>query len=250
MNQKSKSVFHFTNTKRTLVKILQEGFWPRICFEDFRWMESDFVGSDNRAIREDRGHPLVSFCDIPLPRVDEHTNYYGKYGIGLSAEWAKRKALNPVIYLADNGAVTQETRALMRNIWHGLMHVDAELMTEYSNQLFRLIGFMKPMEGTCYKRPNRPPKNFYSECELRYLPNFSYSAAFGADEVKIEKANAEARNHMLEFKSSDVKYLIVPKEENIIQMIGSVETINSFGDDEKKMLSSKIISLESIKSDF
>jgi hypothetical protein len=78
MKSKSHTLFHFTDSIDTLLSILQSGFWPRYCAEDFRWY-NEAMGYVS--------YPIVSFCDIPLTRIREHTDFYGKFGIGMSRDW-------------------------------------------------------------------------------------------------------------------------------------------------------------------
>ena len=66
------TLFHFTKDLNTLKKILKEGFRVTYCKEYFG---DSFMGI-----------PMVSFCDIPLSRTDQHTKDYGKYVIGLDKE--------------------------------------------------------------------------------------------------------------------------------------------------------------------
>lgn len=56
---------------------MTNGFWPRYCLEDFRWYNKDIPNVS---------YPMVSFCDIPLTRIREHTDFYGSFGIGMTRE--------------------------------------------------------------------------------------------------------------------------------------------------------------------
>ncbi len=94
MNPKSHTLFHFTKSSETLHKILLGGFWPRYCLEDVRWLEYeefDFVA-----------YPMVCFCDIPLSRIDEHVEFYGEYGIGVTKEWAESIKATPIQYVSKD----------------------------------------------------------------------------------------------------------------------------------------------------
>lgn len=41
---------------------------------------------------------MVCFCDIPLSEINLHTKKFGKYGIGVSKEWAGKQNITPVVY--------------------------------------------------------------------------------------------------------------------------------------------------------
>ncbi len=97
MKPRSDNLFHFTKSIDILESILKNGFYARYCLEDIRWLNSN----------EDKfiAFPMVCFCDIPLSRATEHTEFYGSYGLGLTKDWGIRNNLNPVVYGTDNGLV-------------------------------------------------------------------------------------------------------------------------------------------------
>ncbi|EBU6604347.1 hypothetical protein DKP05_24575, partial [Salmonella enterica subsp. enterica serovar Derby] len=51
------------------------------------------------------GIPMVSFCNIRLSLLSEHTQKYGSYGIGLTYDWITRNNLNPVFYVSEHSNV-------------------------------------------------------------------------------------------------------------------------------------------------
>jgi hypothetical protein len=64
MNARTKNLFHLTKKFDTLLRILEEGFWPRYSLEDIKWLgipETPKVA-----------WPMVSFCDIPISRLGAH----------------------------------------------------------------------------------------------------------------------------------------------------------------------------------
>ena len=132
MQARSHTLFHFTKNLDTLKSILQNGFWPRYCLEDFSWynMNMNFIA-----------YPLVSFCDIPLSRIDEHVAFYGEYGLGLTKEWARVNRLNPVVYLSDSTVVRDSLLRLFRN------HEKGNFYDESALDLNFLLSCIKPVEG-------------------------------------------------------------------------------------------------------
>src|SRR6266487_3729891 len=85
MNARTKTLFHFTRTLDNLMSILKEGFWPQYSLEDISWIEG---GVPRLA------WPMVSFCDMPISRLREHTAFYGNFGIGLCREQWRDTGLN------------------------------------------------------------------------------------------------------------------------------------------------------------
>lgn len=96
MNLSSESVFHFTEKLDTLKSILSDKFYASYCIENF-----DFNGEKVQSII-----PMICFCDIPLKNVSQNTAY-GKFGIGMSRDWAKKNGLNPVFYFEKESLLTE-----------------------------------------------------------------------------------------------------------------------------------------------
>lgn len=86
-NQKKiNHIFHYTDNFEVLLKILKNGFAPSYCAERINNVEYYI--------------PMVSFCNIPLRDVDLYMRY-GKYGIGMSLEWALKNSISPVVYIHE-----------------------------------------------------------------------------------------------------------------------------------------------------
>ncbi|WP_144215313.1 abortive infection system antitoxin AbiGi family protein [Flavobacterium anhuiense] len=86
-NQKKiNHIFHYTDNFEVLLKILKNGFAPSYCAEKINDVEYYI--------------PMVSFCNIPLRDVDLYMRY-GKYGLGMSLEWALKNAISPVVYIHE-----------------------------------------------------------------------------------------------------------------------------------------------------
>ena len=85
--KKVKHIFHYTPRFDYLRKIIKNDFIASYCDET--------IGNLNYLI------PMVSFCNIPLSDVSKYM-FYGKYGIGLSLEWAIKNDISPVIYIHEN----------------------------------------------------------------------------------------------------------------------------------------------------
>ena len=105
MNLSSNSLFHFTSKFEYLKDILLNGFWPRYCIE-YGWGTSiDFA------------LPMVCFCDIPLSLIEDHTKFYGNYGIGMKRSWARElKNITPVQYINYKSYLAGYLRTLLTKL--------------------------------------------------------------------------------------------------------------------------------------
>src|SRR5436305_12297090 len=148
MNPRTQTLFHFTNSLDTLLRILREGFWPQYCLEDVRWLGDKST--------QWLAWPMVSFCDIPISRLHQHTEFYGFYGIGVyRAQWAAT-GLNPVLYISDDSTVRSFLRQLILDTKQaGNSHMKTAGMV--------MMAYCKPMRGRVHGVDKE--KDFYSECE-------------------------------------------------------------------------------------
>jgi len=239
---RTKSLFHFTNSLRTLCCILKDGFWPRYCHEYIGWVTSEL---------EFISIPIVCFCDIPLSRLTDHTGFYGKYGIGMTQEWAVRNGLNPVLYISHDSTLFPMLKALFENP-HPKVD-DSKFWVMMS------LGYTKPLAGKMKRGEDTIDKSFYDECEWRYVPIIYEGAKYcylvepkEANDPKIvKKANAERRHDsMLKFKPEDVRYLLVEKTSDIPKIVDFINTkLGHFSHNDLKVLSTKIIALDEIMKD-
>lgn len=125
-NQKKVNlVFHYTKKLEFLLNILKDGFQPSYCYEKINDLEYYI--------------PMVSFCNIPLTDVDDYMRY-GKYGIGLSLDWAIRNGISPVVYIHENTPFANLHKQI--NVEH----------------LTRLMGAMLQDGFDRISDPARPPK--------------------------------------------------------------------------------------------
>ena len=88
-------LFHFTD-KNALFNILEDSFKVSYARERIK---------GQNAVRE-FAVPMVSFCDLRLSELKDHIEKYGKFGIGLTKEWAFRNGLNPVMYINETSHFT------------------------------------------------------------------------------------------------------------------------------------------------
>ncbi|HGE6056645.1 TPA: abortive infection system antitoxin AbiGi family protein [Vibrio cholerae] len=237
MKPRSDNLFHFTKSIDILESILKNGFYARYCLEDIRWLNSN----------EDKfiAFPMVCFCDIPLSRATEHTEFYGSYGLGLTKDWGIRNNLNPVVYGTDNGLVRDA------------IHYFAELSRENKHGAvlhgMNLVQLSKPLAGEMQIGERVIEKDFFQENEWRYI-----SLNSDQEEVlrhcdfleKREQFNEKAKVHNLKFIPSDIKYIFVPTDNEIPRIVDHLYQV--FGDcshNHLKILQSRVISIETLNRD-
>lgn len=103
-------------------------------------------------------------------------------------------------------------------------------------------------------------KNFDEECEWRYAPasdknnsfqNFLLNFLANNNEELQNQNLITKKDASLKFEPSDIKYIFVPEDSNIPTIINKINTIfTDCPDDERLLLLSRVISLETIRKDF
>ncbi len=248
MNPKTNSLFHFTKDIPSLQSILVNGFWPKYCVEDVCWL--------GYSIFDYIAYPMVSFCDIPLSRISEHVSSYGKFGIGMTKEWAIQNRLNPVLYVTSNSEISIAFRELNE---HLNQLIDNDKITAGKISMRSLLAYSKPTEGNIIPGDPSSRKAFYQESEWRYIPknskiddhiikkNYDKAPLLYIENEKIKQLCS------LTFTPKDVKYIFVEKEDDIPEIINYIQAEPSLGkypSNDLKILMSRVISLEDIMNDF
>ena len=247
MKPKSHTLFHFTRSLNSLKSILNAGFWPRYCMEDVSWQtplpeSTPFVA-----------FPMVCFCDIPLSRIEEHVNFYGDFGIGMTRDWAVTNGLNPLMYMAGHNSVA---KAVM-NISDIANESRARKMVDVMTSLRHLAMHIKPAIGKMVVNGLPVQKDFYQESEWRYiaqqdnLDRFLKADKF-ADEISRAKANEATQKHaMLRFLPRDVRYLFVRSDAEIPALVNFIQTdLDQYPSADLKILVSRVTSLETLRADW
>ncbi len=197
------------------MQIMSEGFWPQYSLEDITWL--DVPNKSKMA------WPMVSFCDIPISRLRKHTDSYGNYGVGLCRDRWSATGLNPVFYISPDSMVRDLLRELLLDTSKNVNHrARTTGMVTLAN--------CKPLID------KKSGKDFYSECEWRFLPwveGVGDKNKFGffmleeqfRDDLIRKKANEERRNdRMLEFYPDDVRYLLVKAKEEVPKLVNFIDT--------------------------
>jgi len=229
---RTQSLFHFTQKLETLFSILENGFWPQYCFEDINWVSDiDFYGN-----------AMVCFCDISLSKLDEHTAFYGRFGIGMKRDWGIKKGLNPLLYISEKSIISGSLKGLFSNPNE---HRDARFNVMAS------LAFTKPLHGRMKVGNKVLEKDFYEECEWRYVDTSHGGLLYDEFNIKgIDRNNQICRSNPLKFKPCDVRYLLVESENDLIKLVDFINSeLTQFSSDDLKLLCTKIILLKDLKAD-
>ena len=239
------TVFHFTKEMDSIKKILSSGFFRA------SYAKEVIVGPGTK---RKFGIPMVSFCDIRLSHLYEHTKKYGYFGIGLKKRWAIDNGLNPVSYLNSKCTMFTYFDSQLKEMSKELSNIDSyedysSAKTKYRN-LLNVMRYMKNYEGDL-ERKGKITKNyrFANENEWRFVPDINEKII----PVKIVKDNnlnwkddanrklwkSEASH--LPFDVRDVNYILVPSEFYARELIEFLSKIN-LGDDYTYMISKIFIS--------
>jgi len=239
MKPKSDNLFHFTKSLEILKSILDNGIYPRFCLEDIEWLGLD----DDKYL----AFPITCFCDIPLSRISDHTDFYGNYGIGLSKNWGTKNKLNPVAYSPSDGNIQQ----LMKYLFHLYLPENRKKQQQDINShAYRLLSLLKPTNGKMVISGGIIEKDFYQENEWRYVPAIDGVIQEKDFEDTKEDANKSIEKYKLEFSPSDVKYIFVKNDGDIPSLVDHInESLGMYPLNDLKILQSRIVSLDTLKQD-
>jgi hypothetical protein len=247
------ALFHFTKSVETIISILSNGFYPHYCLEDYKILTSDNVKEEKFEL----AITMVCFCDIPLTQIQNHVSIYGDYGIGLLKNWGESKGISPLLYCNKNNMTLETIKSLMQQSEKNKGINGCQEMQILVNNL---IPFIKPYEGEMLRNDKYKYVKFYDEKEWRYTLTQQQLKTINITPTlfKIEFQNEERLNtqhrkltqYPLIFEASDVKYLIVKNENEKLELIERINSISRFGQNEKHLLYTKIISIEYLEQDF
>lgn len=245
-------LFHFTD-KNGLYKILENNFRLSYSKEKIEGLTT----------KRELYVPMVSFCDLKLSQLKVHMSKYGKYGIGLSKEWANSNGLNPVMYVNKNCQFTDNFNNALNKIYHDLAklrknEIENSIPHQYLN-VMDAYRYMKNYEGKL-ERENEITNDFRfaDEREWRYVPPlnnkeieypFIATSNIKNKEQKIE-FNKKIENIKLYFTPNDIKYLIIENDSEINDLISHIREVKMFHDSKDvDRLSSRILTSEQIEND-
>lgn len=254
MGLSSNTIIHFTKNLTNLNGILTNQFKVRYCRETIVCKSKTY----------DLLIPIVSFCDIPFSQITNHITSYGNYGIGLKKTWAEKNGINPVLYLEKNSSLADNIFShLFNKLKEGKQNI-----TEFSEQEKYSLNFMrylKNYQGDLERVGKKTIINyrFSDEREWRYVVDPSSNhPIFGVlkklhlespEKIKSSKKfySDKLKNERLEFTPDDINYIIIAKESERNAVINTLEKVSGkFPHEQVKRLTSRIISVEQLKTDF
>lgn len=240
MKPRSSTLFHFTKSLEAVKNILKNGLYPRYVLEDVRWhnLDDDFIA-----------WPMSCFCDIPLSRIIEHTNFYGHYGIGITKSFGMKNGLSPVIYTLEDGYMDSHLRSIFFLV-NGLGDKEKEDMA--IKIPWKILRHIKPIQGQMVVSGKVVEKEFYTENEWRYViedaPFMSRESYDDLDERA--RYNLAAEQYKLIITPSDIKYIFVNNDSDIPNLVNYIyNELDHYPSSDLKILNSRITSLESLNDD-
>ncbi|MDB4950286.1 MAG: hypothetical protein JWM27_2935 [Gemmatimonadetes bacterium] len=248
----SNTLFHFTRTLDTLLSILTHEFRPRFSKETLPVHGDTLIN----------GIPMTCFCDIPLSQTQAHMSMYGNYALGLTKEWGMRNSVCPVLYGVAPSPITDGLYRVMKGGLglRGPLTRGSKVDEKLWKDIYRISCYVKPYEAPFLRNGTvHPNVRFYDEREWRWVPDVSGTRfEFGIDEsqcddpVSLSAANNQLWNDArLSFEPSDIRYILVASEAEILPMIDHIRNIKAkYSDTEKNLLMTRLTSAEQVRADF
>jgi hypothetical protein len=235
-NLSSDSLFHFVRHRDWLLEILER-----------KSFQARFVYEDIPELKQKLGIPMKCFSDIPLGLIKKHMSVYGRYGIGVTKNFAKSCSLSPILYIHSKSDTLNRYIANIKSF-------------KTLNSQNSLIPYLKLEEGYVVNTDGKKVKRrFYDEREWRYVPKNAEVINFdGFDEDEIRTGKLEYENKLLSDNISkyrlpisyeEITYLIVETAKDLSPLIRAIKALKIEGDN-KDILISKIITAKQIERDF
>lgn len=204
--------------------------------------------------------PMISFSDLRLSELKDNIGTYGKFGIGMTKDWAINKGLNPVMYASDKSLFTENFMTGIEDFFKLVNNTDdisGRYETAYNNTI-NTLRYIKNYKGDLI-RPGKKTISDYvfaNEREWRFVPPISNNILsfvpidqIGTSQQK-SKFNQRVSHIKLHFQPDDIKYLIVEKDTDINPLIAHLRIAKvGFPGEIVDRLSSRILTYEQIEKD-
>ena len=198
---------------------------------------------------------MTCFCDLPLSQLHEHLDFYGGYGIGMKKEWGIHQKINPVLYMHQNSDLSEYISTLLMDLKVGNAADKRTLL-----HLMNILRHVKLYEGDAVTGGRRIHKRFYDEREWRWVPLLTGNndeilslteAEFNDPEVRGKAEYELAQIAKLDFVPGDIKYIVVSSEGEVSEIIDRTGAIEGkYSENDTRILCTRILSSEQIKTDF
>ena len=248
--QSANTLFNFMKKQIYLKQILQHrAIIPRYVNEDI-----SYLGISEKTV----SIPMTCFCDISIPRIEEHTKIYGRYGIAFYKDWCISRKIQPIHYINPDSGIQHD----FLNAFSQAERYSGndEVVDVIQSYLLSHLMYMKPLYGESHFS-NKVGQNFHDEREWRYVPTISEidtelppllygklnnNTSRDSHNLGLTKCKAA----WLSFNWSDIKYILVPNEKAKKSLVSHI--ISSFVSaeiDEKYDLLTKLVKLDEMKED-
>ena len=241
------TLFHFTDRKENLKGILKNYFFPKYSLEDLSNVIPDSKISAANI-------PMVCFCDLLFSQIKYHIDFYGDYGIGLQKkEWGLAKGISPIVYVPKESKSALLIQSIEIQLKTLLKKKDSK--EEIQKQITDFFKYIKVYEGIAQNKISKKMeyRAFYDEREWRYAPmKFRVLEEKEATENILKKENKKMQeDEKLIFNAKNIKYIIVREEDEIPEFVDFIEEDlkDKFKMPERKLLVSKLISVQQIRDD-
>jgi hypothetical protein len=198
---------------------------------------------------------MVCFCDMPLSQAAAHMSIYGRYAIGLTKDWGMAAGVSPVLYTYSGSATTEATLFLHLQIEDLQDTLDDD--ASFHPRTERLLCFLKPYSAELLRHGKQPTTvRFYDEREWRYVPADGWRGLnheqFSNQRYRDSANEALWPQCCLSFEPSDIRYIIVEREQEIPRVIKEIQRIKSRKYDlsDIEVLCSRVVAAHQILADF
>ena len=204
--------------------------------------------------------PMVSFCDIKLSDIQHHIASYGKYGIGMSKEWAVRSGLNPVMYISKKSDIAVDLIAEVKRSSSSMGEskglASRRIATKSLMHSFNVLRYVKNYQGDNQRADGSTTRDyrFANERDWRYVPPMNSTAQplLSVDDVSTSKKkaawNAKISTFKLSFEPRDIKYIIIPSDNSSERQL-VIDEINKIYGAAAQHMASRILSVDQILND-
>jgi len=249
----------FKTSANVLCNFMKEFGYLKAIIKDMaikpRYVEEriDYLGIPDRT---SIAFPMTCFCDIPLAKINSHTEEYGKFGIALNKNYCIKKDVQPILYLNKNSRLKGEFSDCFKRLFES-----SNLQEEFRylpNTLLDILLYSKPIDGEkTYSNQETKHYLFKDECEWRYIPSdLGTMPLILEPEQCTEKgrfvfssALSKKKKTWFRFETKDVEFIIVPDENHALKMISEIRMMRKSARD-KDLLISKIDISEKLFSNF
>src|SRR5690606_28143360 len=121
--------------------------------------------------------PMVSFSDLRLSELKDNIGTYGKFGIGLTKDWAISNGLNPVMYASQSSLFTENFMNGIEGFFR-LVNNTPDISGKYEiayNNTINTLRYIKNYKGNLIRTGKETVIDyvFANEREWRYVPSIT-----------------------------------------------------------------------------